>query len=341
MKQRYLLPRVLTDQHGQVRRAGFEFEFGNLPILETAEALHAALGGALDIKSPFEATLHYSSIGKLKIERDANILKSVKYRKWLEQLGVAFSPGSVAHGIEANIDNASRLLIPCEVVTEPIPFDQLDRLDNLILTLNSLGAEGTQDSLIYAFGMHINPSIPNSDADTLRKYIQAFLLLYTWIIESANIDITRRFLTKYIDPFPPPYVELVLNESYTPAINTLIDDYLEHNPTRNRALDFLPILCHLDQARVMEALSEDERKLVNGRPAFHYRLPDCKLNVPGWSPHQPWNQWIYVEKLASDDALLQDLIAEWQLSNDTFTITPRTSWAIRLTSILSQKFLEQ
>ena len=139
MKQRYLLPRVLTDQFGQVRRAGFEFEFGNLPILETAEALKASLGGELAIKSPFEATLHHSSIGKLKIERDANILKSVKYRKWLEQLGVAFSPGSVAHGIEANIDNASRLLIPCEVVTEPIPFDQLDKLDNLILTLNSLG----------------------------------------------------------------------------------------------------------------------------------------------------------------------------------------------------------
>ena len=201
MKQRYLLPRVLTDQHGQVRRAGFEFEFGNLPILETAEALQNSLGGSLDIKSPFEATLHYSSIGKLKIERDANILKSVKYRKWLEQLGVAFSPGSVAHGIETNIDNASRLLIPCEVVTEPIPFDQLDKLDELILTLNSLGAEGTQDSLIYAFGMHINPSIPNSDADTLKKYIQAFLLLSTWIIESANIDITRRFLTKYITRF--------------------------------------------------------------------------------------------------------------------------------------------
>lgn len=341
MKQRYLLPRVLTDNRGQVRKAGFEFEFGNLPILETAEALQAALGGELQVKSPFEATLLHSTIGKLKIERDANILKSVRYRKWLEQLGVAFSPGSVAHGIEANIDNASRLLIPCEVVTEPIPFNHLDTLDKLILTLNSLGAEGTQDSLIYAFGMHINPSIPNSNADTLRKYIQAFLLLSTWIIESANIDITRRFLTKYIDPFPAPYVELVLNESYTPAINSLIDDYLEHNPTRNRALDCLPIFCHIDQARVLAALSEEERKLVSGRPAFHYRLPDCKLNVPGWSPHQPWNQWVYIEKLASDDALLGELIAEWRCSNDTFTIAPKTSWAMRLTSILSQKFLEQ
>lgn len=331
----------MTDQSGQVRKAGFEFEFGNLPILETAAALQATLGGELDVKSPFEATLHHSSIGKLKIERDANILKSVKYRKWLEQLGVEFSPGSVAHGIEANIDNVSRLLIPCEVVTEPIPFDQLDKLDKLILTLNSLGAEGTQDSLIYAFGMHINPSIPNGDAGTLRKYIQAFLLLHTWIIESANIDITRRFLTKYIDPFPAPYVELVLSKSYTPDLGALIDDYLEHNPTRNRALDVLPIFLHLDSARVLESLNEDERKLVKGRPAFHYRLPDCKLNVPGWSPHQPWNQWVYIEKLATDEALLSELITEWQMSNDTFTITPRTSWAMRLTSILSQKLLEQ
>ena len=38
MKERYLLPPRLYDEHGLVRKAGFEFEFGNLPILQTAEA---------------------------------------------------------------------------------------------------------------------------------------------------------------------------------------------------------------------------------------------------------------------------------------------------------------
>lgn len=341
MKNRYLLPPVLTNHLGQQRKAGFEFEFGNLPITQTAEALRGALGGELEAKTPFEAVLHNSALGRLKVERDADILKSVKYRKWLEQLGVEFSPGSLAHEIESNIDNASRVLIPCEVVTDPIPFDELEKLDILIQTLSSLGAEGTQHSLIYAFGLHINPSIPDRDAATLTRFIQAFLLLHTWIIESSAIDITRRFLTKYIDPFPQPYMELVLSNTYSPGTAALISDYLEHNPTRNRALDMLPILCELDEAMVLNAVNEDERNLIKGRPAFHYRLPDCKVNVPGWSAATSWNQWVYIEKLAMDNSLLHDLIGEWRDCNEKFTLAPKTTWAMRLTSLLSQRFFER
>lgn len=340
MSERYLLPPRLYNDQGLVRKAGFEFEFGNLPILQTAEALQHSLGGELDIKSPFEALLLNSRIGKLKIERDADILKSVKYRKWLEQLGVEFSPGSIAHEIEANIDNASRMLVPCEVITEPLPFNKLTVLDDLIETLNSIGAEGTQHSLIYAFGLHINPSLPARDAATLTRYIQAFLLLHSWIIEAANIDITRRFLTKYIDPYPQEYMQLVLANTYTPVMDQLIDDYLEHNPTRNRALDLLPILCEMDQPRVLNAVNDDERNLIKGRPAFHYRLPDCKVNVPGWSAAAPWNQWVYIETLAGNEALLQELMGEWRQSNDRFSLAPKSSWTARLTSILSRKFFE-
>jgi hypothetical protein len=302
--------------------------------------LQQRLGGELDIVSPFEAVLGATPIGRLKIERDLDILKSMKYRKWLGQLGVEFSPGSIAHEIETNIDNASRLLVPCEVVTDPVPFVELQRLDDLVATLNSIGAEGTQHSLIYAFGLHINPSLPARDADTLLRYLQAFLLLHSWIIESSNIDITRRFLTKFIDPFPQEYMHLVLSNTYSPPMDSLMGDYLQHNPTRNRALDLLPILCEHDEAQVLNALSDDERNLVKGRPAFHYRLPDCKVNVPGWSVATAWNQWVFIEKLAGDGPLLHELIDEWRTSSEKFSLTPKGSWVTRLTSILSQKFFE-
>lgn len=341
MDKQYHLPPVTMDKAGQLRKAGFEFEFGNLPIVETAKALQQALGGELDIKTPFEAVLHDSILGRLKIERDADILKSVRYRSWLESIGVEFTPGSIAHALETNIDNASRGLIPCEVVTDPIPFDQLDRLDTLIETLNGLGAEGTQESLIYAFGLHINASIPDNSVQTLQRYIQAFLLLYTWIIESSEIDITRRFLTKYIDPFPQEYMDLVLDSAYQPDLNSLVTDYIKHNPTRNRALDMLPIFFQLDQDAVLQGVNEDERKLVKGRPAFHYRLPDCKINEPGWSAKAAWNRWVFVETLAADEALLAELIEAWHTSNSSFSIAPRISWAIRLTTILSQKFFQR
>lgn len=341
MKTHYRLPPQLTDTSGQSRKAGFEFEFGNLPIVATAEALQQALGGELDVKSPFEAVLQDSSLGKLKVERDANILKSVKYRRWLQTLGVEFTPGSIGHSIETNIDSASRGLIPCEVITAPIPFDQLDSLDTLIATLNAMGAEGTQHSLIYAFGLHINPSIPDSSCDSLRRHIQAFLLLYTWIIDSSQIDITRRYLTSYVDPFPQEYMDLVLNNDYKPDLSGLIDDYLLHNPTRNRALDMLPILVELDESKVLEGINEDERDLVKGRPAFHYRLPDCKVNEPDWSAAAAWNQWVCVEQLADDQPLLAELIAAWRDSNSSFSLAPKTIWALRLTTILARKFFER
>ena len=342
MNEPYRLPPVLQDESGQPRRAGFEFEFGNLPITQTARALQEALGGELDLLSPFEAVLRESTMGRLKIERDANLLKSVRYRSWLQSLGVEFEPGTFAHDIETNIDNASRVLIPCEVVTEPIPFDELYKLDLLLETLTTLGAEGTQDSLIYAFGLHINASIPDHSPATLTRYLQAFLLLYTWIIDSSEIDLTRRFLTKYIDPFPQDYAELLLDNDYrADTSGKLIDDYLAHNATRNRALDMLPILCELDQERVMQGISADERKLVSGRPAFHYRLPDCKVNEIGWSAAGAWNRWVYVETLAADEALLAELIDAWRSSYSNFSVTPRTSWSIRLTTILSQKFFQR
>jgi hypothetical protein len=341
MTELYRLPPRLTDESGQPRKAGFEFEFGNLPIAKTARALHQALGGDLHIMSPFEAVLKDCTMGRLKIERDASLLKSVRYRHWLESLGVEFSPGTFAHDIETNIDNASSMLIPCEVVTEPIPFDQLGKLDALVETLTGLGAEGTQHSLIYAFGLHINPSIPDRSPDTLKRYIQAFLLLYTWIMDSSEIDLTRRFLTKYIDPFPQEYAELLLDNRYQADTRKLISDYLKHNPTRNRALDMLPILCELDSEQVMQGINEDERKLVKGRPAFHYRLPDCKVNQPGWTAAGAWNRWVYVETLAADEALLAELIDAWRASNASFSVTPRTSWVIHLTTLLAQKFLER
>ena len=133
-------------------------------------------------------------------------------------------------------------------------------------------------------------------------------------------------------------MELVLSNTYAPAMNDLLRDYLQHNPTRNRALDMLPILFEIDNTEVLNSVNDDERNLIKGRPAFHYRLPDCKVNVPGWSVAAPWNQWVHIEILAGDHALLHELIDEWRKCNEKFSLPPRSSWATRLTSILSGKF---
>lgn len=334
----YLLPPVVRDHQGKERKAGFEFEFGNLSVTATARELQAKLGGKLDTKSPFEAILETDGLGRLKVERDFELLRSIKYRSWLEALGVEFSPGSFAHEIETNIDSASKQLIPCEIVTDPIAFSELEKIDRLIEILSGIGAEGTQESLFYAFGLHINISLPDDRADTLKRYLQAFLLLRAWLIESSGTDITRRFFTKFIDPFPYPYMQLLVDNHYTPNMETLIKDYLTHNPTRNRALDMLPIFAGIEHDLVMHSVNEDERKLIKARPAFHFRLPDCRINVPGWSAASSWNQWVYVETLAEDKTLLQELITEWRNSAEKRPLAANTAWVVHLTTLLSEKF---
>ncbi len=338
MTEPYRLPPITHDADGNIRRAGFEFEFGNLPITETSEALQGALGGELEAISPFEAIIHDSRVGRLKVERDADLLKSRRYIKWLNNIGLEVMPGSIVHELESNIDHASRTLVPCEVVTDPIPLDRLDLLDTLVETLTQLGAEGTQDSLIYAFGLHINASLPAQDADTVLRYIQSFLLLNAWLVNQADTDRTRRYLTRYIDPFPQEYRELALDNEYRPDISTLVEDYMRFNPTRNRGLDMLPILSGMDDDAVRSGLNAEERHLVKARPAFHYRLPDCKVNEPGWTAAAPWNRWVYIEVLAEDRALLAELIDAWRQHTRKVTLARDSRWVIALTSLLSQKF---
>ena len=338
MTEFYLLPPVLYDNRGNMRRAGFEFEFGNLPIAKASTALQTALGGELETISPFEAVIHDSQVGRLKIERDADLLKSRRYLKLLSAVGLDAKPGSLVHELETNLDSASRTLVPCEVVTDPIRLDRLEQLDTLVATLNQLGAEGTQDSLVYAFGLHINASLPAPDPSTVLRYIQAFLLLNGWILDQANTDRTRRYLTRYIDPFPQEYMELSLDNSYQPDAGRLVEDYMRFNPTRNRGLDMLPILSGLNPEAVHSGLNPDEVRLVKARPAFHYRLPDCKVNEPGWTVAAPWNRWIYIETLASDRTLLAELIDAWREHNSRVTLARNARWIFTLTSLLSHKF---
>ena len=76
-----------------------------------------------------------------------------------------------------------------------------------------------------------------------------------------------------------------------------IDDYLAANPTRNRDLDLLPLLHYFDETRVRAVLPNEK---INGRPTFHYRLPDARVSDPGWSIAPDWNRWVCVERLAAD-----------------------------------------
>ncbi|MFT7372144.1 MAG: hypothetical protein ACI9T9_000826 [Oleiphilaceae bacterium] len=334
--ENFTIPSVTTSESGHERRAGFEFEVGNVSIEQVANALHEEFGGSIKKASPYEFHIKGLAIGDLKIERDTQLLTSLKYRHWLKELGVDFSPGSDAEKIEHEVDKLSRWLIPCEIVTSPIPFSKFEHLQTLVRVLNDVGAEGTQKSLQYAFGLHINPEVPKMDVTVLLPFVQAFLLMTDWIIEESGTDFSRRFFTKYIDPFPSSYAELVLDNDYSPTMTQFIDDYLVHNPSRNRPLDMLPIFHEIDKARLLQALPEDERSLVKGRPAFHYRLPDCRVGEPAWSVATEWNRWAIIERIAESASLREKLIFSWKKEQNAFSLNHKASWVKQVDKFLQE-----
>ncbi|MDA3895938.1 MAG: amidoligase family protein [Desulfobacteraceae bacterium] len=324
--KKYWEPVQFKNNKNTPRKVGFEIEFGNVPVKETVEAVQNSLGGTIHEISPFIFEITNSTIGKLKIERDAELLNSGKYRETLAKFNIDFDPGTFANEIELGIDKLSSLLIPCEIVTEPLPIEQFLKLDDIVTVLNELHAEGTQRSVFYAFGLHINPSVPDLDPGTLLNYLQSFLMLSDWIIADSGIDFSRRFFTNFIDPFPDAYLALILDPEYRPSVKKLIDDYLGFNPTRNRALDMLPVFCEVDRGSVFAAVKKNEQSLLSSRPAFHYRLPDCRVGDKKWSIADEWNRWWYVEALAANKSIRNELIELWNKNSRQFFVNRKTRW---------------
>ncbi|WP_027179558.1 amidoligase family protein [Maridesulfovibrio bastinii] len=335
---RFLKPADFLNSSNEPRRAGFEIEFGNISARDTAKALQKKMGGEINEISPFKMILEKSSIGNIKIERDADILLSAKHRTFFEKINPEINHSSILKEIEGGIDKLSSFIVPCEIVTDPLLFEDFIKLDEIVALLTELNVQGTQDSILNAYGLHINPSTPDLTSKTMISYIQAFLLIEEWLIEKSDIDPTRRYLTNFIDPFPQDYCDITLNSDYTPENEQLIADYMQYNPTRNRALDFLPVLCEIDKDLVFEKLNPVEKNLVHSRPAFHYRLPNCKIGDSDWKIADEWNRWWFVEMLASDDNLRMELIKKWQLSRITFSDNPLKVWIETVDNFLSDNF---
>jgi hypothetical protein len=262
----------------------------------------------------------------VRIERDAELLNSVKYREVLARFNIDFDQGTLARELEQGVDRLSSRLVPCEIVTEPLAFCDFAKLNEVVAVLDGLCAQGTQESLIFAYGTHINPAVPDLAADTITGYLQGFLLIYDWIVKDSGTDFSRRHFTRFIDPYPAGYRNKVLAKDYRPNASRLIADYLTDNPTRNRALDMLPMFCEIDEQQVLAGVVSGERSLIKKRPTFHYRLPDCRVGDPEWSIASEWNRWWYVEVLAHRDELRRQLLDRWQRYQTDTLFSTDSGW---------------
>ena len=310
----YNQPTVTHTAAGQPRRVGYELEFTGLELAQVSALVETVFSGRRSDESAAAASVSVAGLGDFKIELDWQYLKKKAARdapgeeQWLDLLS-----------------QAATLLVPVEIVCPPLPLSEMQQLDPLTEALRHAGAQGTEDSLIAAYGVHINTEIPQLDAATLFAYARAFGLLQWWLVDAHQVDLARR-ISPYVDLYPEAYLKR-LYALRTPDLKQLLDDYLQDNPSRNRALDLLPLLAEVDAKAVESAVGDSK---VSARPAFHYRLPNCQIDKPSWSLAGSWNTWWVVEELAQRPTNLEELGQRFLEMNRPLLGVSRSEWTAYL-----------
>lgn len=305
-------PPLTTTEAKEVRRVGFEIEFTGLTIGDATQILQKVFGGELEQKSAVEYVLHTPEYDKFKVELDWEFLKNTALEAKVKD---------DSHEWVDFLHQLALSVVPLEIVSPPFPIDKLEKLDALIPALRDAGAKGTDDSVVAAFGVHINPELPSLDVHTVHSYLQAFGLLQWWLNEAHDVNLARK-ISPYIQLYSEDYVELLLDTAYQ-DVDALIDDYLLHNPSRNRALDMLPLFAFIDEEKVNNAVKDSK---VNQRPTFHYRLPDCLIENTNWSFATSWNIWYLVEALAADTNALDFLSRRFKEMSLPLIGVKRSDW---------------
>ncbi len=289
-------PPQARTQAGALRRVGVEIEFDGLDCAETGGLLRRLFGGRIVWHDPYRLELLDSALGRFLVELDMSLAHPEKPDERRRRDEWDDFIAELEADLAETVGDLGSLWMPVEIVAPPIAWSELGALDRLVESLRQSGAGGTRSGLLSAYGTQLNPEIASSETGELLATLRAFLLLSDWLREEIGVDLRRRF-TPFIDPFPNAYRELVLDPAYAPDRHRLIDDYLAHNPTRNRELDLLPLFAFLEPERVRARLP---REKIHARPTFHYRLPDTRLDLPDWSVGLEWERWVTVERLAAD-----------------------------------------
>ena len=304
MPESPIQPAHTTTADGTPRRIGVEVEFAGLDCAPAAQIVAEVTGGKLQEVDRYRYLIEETGQGTYVVELDTQYVHpeeggQAEERVQLEseRLGRA-----IEEGLRTAVGEVTRMYLPVELVCPPVGIAELSKLDEMTARLRQAGAMGTRDSVVYAFGLQLNPDLPAMDAPTILRYLRAYLVCADWLRRDIGIDLTRRVLP-FIQPYPKAYIQKVLAPGYDPDLAQLIDDYLLHNPTRNRDLDLLPLFTFLAPQKVKAAVDDPRLK---ARPALHYRLPDSRIDDANWGIVTEWNRWAgAVEALADDSDRLR------------------------------------
>jgi hypothetical protein len=310
-------PPVRHDERGRHRSVGVEIELTGLDVGAIADTVADLFDGRVRRENDYLARVT-TELGEFKVEVDLRLLQRIG-RQRAEPDGDA---GVVAAMRDA-VANVAELIAPFELVSPPLPYPQLFHMDALAAALGERGGRGTDAGLLMALGLHLNPQVPASTAESIHAHLRAYVILEPLLRAAADVDVARR-LTPFVDSFPGSYVQRLLEEDDPPPMNAIIAEYLRFNPTRNRSLDMLPFFTGVAPEMVAAAV-EDRR--IKSRPTFHYRLPDSRIGERGWRITDEWRRWLVVEQVAADPELLDSLATTYRgLLRGTSTASAQSAW---------------
>lgn len=310
------IPHVHGDQE---RYTGVEVEFSGLTEREAAEVVVELWGGSITNLEPHVVDVSGTELGTMKIELDTAWKKEADSR------------------LVDTLLEWSRKVVPVEIVTDPLPSKDVQKIDQLMNALARSGAEGSKDSVLLALGIHLNTEVASETADFIVPVVRAFAFVEQWLRTSDPPDISRRLLP-FIDPWPREFIDRCAEEGSGWRLDDLRDTYLDIVASRNHGLDLLPLLENIFPEHVRAALPKGQAK--GGRPTWHYRLPETNLAVDDWSIAYEWNRWVLVERVAADADLLGDLANAWTAHRSSLAST-RMDWPPQVERLLGRSDLWQ
>jgi hypothetical protein len=127
------------------------------------------------------------------------------------------------------------------------------------------------------------------------------------------VDLTRR-LTFFADPFPKDYARTCVDPGVLAEPRPAHRRLPGRQPDPQPRLDMLPLFAHLDAERV-RARVEDER--IKARPTLHYRLPNSEIDRPDWGLGAIWDDWLVLERLATDPKRLDRAVRRYSAFLDS------------------------
>jgi hypothetical protein len=267
---------------------GVEVEFTGLSARDATLALHKGLAGEIFEEDPHAYKLQASDIGDIWVELDVRHAHPQRH-------GAALTLNA-GRTLSSVLGTLITPFAPREMILSPRPVSDLGDVDRAVAILRGAGAKGDGRILFDTLGLHFNVSTEPKNIANIRATTLAFARLDPHLRTLIAEEGGQRQM-RLAPAFPKAYVQLLESRSPDQDPGDFIDDYLACNPTRDRALDLLPLLLHLDGPRVRRRLPYEK---ISPRPVFHWRLPVARVGRQDWSILPTWQAWLNVEDVAAE-----------------------------------------